>query len=304
MLSRVRFTLVNTARPWGRRWACARFYASRDAARDKDRRVPRARQPLISLSRNAREKSTAAHRVRRNDRKSRRWSGGRGVKNVEATGRVGRQAKEEQRGRERERERERERTGGTVGIQTVPPLGSSKRWALGAGGGRFDEEREGEGSTPGKHSERDARGWRRGMRRKAVRERDGLAIVGTRATKRALPTRARARLAEACVRMRPYTRPCVSCTRMYGWASERASEKMSVRCVRTYMRACMRACVRACEREWRVDWAALRYVDARQLKSQSFEWNGHYFGPRTFWLHRGVERRGGRQRASQRTRDD
>jgi len=31
------------------------------------------------------------------------------VKNVEATGRVGRQAKEEQRGRERERERESER---------------------------------------------------------------------------------------------------------------------------------------------------------------------------------------------------
>lgn len=51
----------------------ARFYASRGAARDKDRRVPRARQRLISPSRNAREKSTAAaRRVRRNDRKSRR----------------------------------------------------------------------------------------------------------------------------------------------------------------------------------------------------------------------------------------
>lgn len=64
------------------------------------------------------------------------------------------------------------------------------------GGGRSGGERgHGAGGTSVAESERererDARGWRRGVRQRAVRERDGLVVVGTRATKRVTHMRAR-----------------------------------------------------------------------------------------------------------------
>lgn len=77
---------------------------------------------------------------------------------------------------------------------------------------------------------RETRGWRRGVRRKAVRERDGLAVVGTRATKRALPTREHGRRSRSvranetvreAVRIAHAARVCMG-ERMSERANERA----------------------------------------------------------------------------------
>lgn len=138
---------------------------------------------------------------------------------------VGRQAKGGQRGRERGREIER-----TVERRwELKPCRRSARRSDEPSGRRSLRRGTGRGRhTREASTARDARGWRRGVRRKAARERDGLAVVGTRATKRALPTRARGWLAEACVRANEIVHEALCVMHANVWVSERA-------------------CVRACE---------------------------------------------------------
>lgn len=124
--------------------------------------------------------------------------------------------------KEREGERERERR-----WELKPCRRSARRSDEPSGRRPFRRGAGHEGTSVA----RETRGWRRGVRRKAVRERDGLVVVGTRATKRVTHTRAgpARRGVRACVRGST-PRPCVRCSRMY---------------------ACVRACVRACTRERR-----------------------------------------------------